>query len=596
MVEHEVDIAGSALENLVHQFANPLDFLRELVQNAIDAGTPRVVVRLSTVGREAEEELVRIAVEDAGEGMDERVIDGELTRLFASSKEGDLTRIGRFGVGFVSVFAIRPEAVQVITGRHGEAWELWFHPDRSFDKARLDRPVHGTTVAVFKRLPSAAAARLVEDCRSTLAYWCEHAEIPVILRIGEEEDGAAPDAGDDPFAGFEAAMEEPGERIGQPFGLVAEPVARVVQDGAEAVVGYGDRRYGFYNGGLTLISTADPAALGAFAPVLGHLAIKVRDRRLGYTVTRDNVLQNEAFERVMRVAVAAAARARLLLLDGAEEACRLGEPLAKWHRLLAAESRAQAGRDVQGWAGWNTAWTAEIANRELVRDHRRRPVRIRAVREQITRFGTVIWTDHPLEPEVAAACDQAGVAAIEGTADTAAFLGSLGLGPAYGAGNWPVTRYDAWFEWAEPVEPSGPEGELIAAASELATAAVGVRMAVGRRVLWWKPTSALSVLLTRFRLRRPGLSDPAALLGTPTGGLVRRGGTPDGLLPRPLQRRHLLIDRDHPLFRTLAARWVERPGPAALALAQVLLEADGRREEGPWRRLAAAWRGRWGKP
>ena len=37
----ERGLADQALENLVHQFARPLDFLRELVQNAIDAGEIR---------------------------------------------------------------------------------------------------------------------------------------------------------------------------------------------------------------------------------------------------------------------------------------------------------------------------------------------------------------------------------------------------------------------------------------------------------------------------------------------------------------------------------------------------------------------------
>ena len=42
--------------------------------------------------------------------MDEQIIDNELTRLFSSSKEDDLTKIGKFGIGFTSIFAIQPES------------------------------------------------------------------------------------------------------------------------------------------------------------------------------------------------------------------------------------------------------------------------------------------------------------------------------------------------------------------------------------------------------------------------------------------------------------------------------------------------------
>ena len=147
----EVD---ALLERLVAQFAGPYDFLRELVQNALDAGSDRAEVVLEThteVGGEADEVVYELRVSDAGSGMDEAVIDGGLTRLFASTKADDRTMAGGYGVGFVSVFAWEPEAVVVQTGRGGEAWELVFYPDRRFEKLRLGEPVEGTTVALLRR-------------------------------------------------------------------------------------------------------------------------------------------------------------------------------------------------------------------------------------------------------------------------------------------------------------------------------------------------------------------------------------------------------------------------------------------------------------
>src|SRR5688572_27715901 len=141
-------LAEQALANLVDQFARPLDFLRELAQNSIDAGSPRIDVSVAwDPPRPGESEgVLRISVDDYGEGMDGAIIDNQLTRLFASSKEHDLTKIGKFGIGFTSIFAIRPEAVLLRTGRQGEYWELLFHADRTFDKVRIDEPVSGTKV------------------------------------------------------------------------------------------------------------------------------------------------------------------------------------------------------------------------------------------------------------------------------------------------------------------------------------------------------------------------------------------------------------------------------------------------------------------
>ena len=72
-----------------------------------------------------------------------------------------------------------PEAVLLRTGRHGEAWELLFHRDRSFDKVRLDEPVDGTRVSLYKRLAPSAVGPFVQECRWTLGYWCEHSDTPV---------------------------------------------------------------------------------------------------------------------------------------------------------------------------------------------------------------------------------------------------------------------------------------------------------------------------------------------------------------------------------------------------------------------------------
>jgi hypothetical protein len=58
--------------------------------------------------------------------MNREIIEKQLTRLFSSAKDGDRTKIGKFGIGFVSVFAIDPHIVCVDTSRDGEHWRVLF--------------------------------------------------------------------------------------------------------------------------------------------------------------------------------------------------------------------------------------------------------------------------------------------------------------------------------------------------------------------------------------------------------------------------------------------------------------------------------------
>ncbi|MBL9102828.1 MAG: ATP-binding protein [Myxococcales bacterium] len=276
MARPEITSVGAALEGLVHQFADPWAFLRELVQNAIDAGSPEIDV---SVEHDAARGTMVITVADAGEGMSREIIDTRLTRLFSSAKEGDYTKIGRFGIGFVSVFALDPAVVCVDTGRTGEHWRVLFRRDRTFERIRLSEPVEGTTVRLFKEATAEEAAAARAKAAETLGYWCKH--VRCALRLD-------------------------GERVSGPFTVEGLCLTEHEVEGTSVVMALVERRSalrGYYHGGLTLHEEHSEA--------LPHVAFKVDSRFLEHTLTRDDVIRDEHFAKAMAI-VGEVARTRLI--------------------------------------------------------------------------------------------------------------------------------------------------------------------------------------------------------------------------------------------------------------------------------------------
>jgi len=201
--------------------------------------------------------------------MTREIIDTRLTRLFSSAKEGDYTKIGRFGIGFVSVFAIDPEIVCVDTGRAGEWWRVVFRRDRSFERIRLSEPVEGTTVRLYRAATADEVDAARGKARETLAYWCKHVRIE--LRLD-------------------------GELMSGPLDL--EGVCKVVHREEEtslvmALVPEPAALRGYYHGGLTLHEEHDES--------LPHVAFKLDSRFLEHSLTRDNVIRDENYAKAMAI-------------------------------------------------------------------------------------------------------------------------------------------------------------------------------------------------------------------------------------------------------------------------------------------------------
>jgi hypothetical protein len=270
-----VDV-GDALDDLINQFSDPMSFFRELIQNALDAGSDMVDIdfEFEPSASDPDSGAMIVIVTDSGEGMDREIIDNKLTRLFSSGKDGDMTKIGKFGIGFVSVFAIDPDAVCVDTARAGEAWRVLFDRERNFKRLRLDQALEGTTIRIIKNSTREAFDKFVTRAGQVIRYWCGHANGEILVC---------------------------GELISQPFALDA-PLTVTYQD-EFSHIHIGHQRdattlHAFFNGGLTLVQ-ADHNHATAISDLVG-LSFKVSSRYLEHTLTRDDVIKDGHFGRVVK--------------------------------------------------------------------------------------------------------------------------------------------------------------------------------------------------------------------------------------------------------------------------------------------------------
>lgn len=555
MKDFAESLADQALSNLVNQFARPLDFLRELVQNSIDAGSPRVAIWLSYEQPKPGEKqgVLEIHVDDSGEGMDRRIIDEHLTRLFSSSKEDDLTKIGKFGIGFTSIFAIQPQAVLLQTGRHGEAWEVLFHADRSFQVGPMDQAITGTRITLFKRMSPGQVPAYVRDCRWILGWWCEHSDTPVTFWDRTQETEEADPA--DPFAAFSSERSAGPEQVNTPLQLKGALLdQRLDQGRVSVIVGTGQApRYAFYNGGLTLLSGNNPEVLGGHAPRLRHLSFKLKCDALEHTLTRDNVIQDGEWSQAMRVLVKAADGLREALIQETVRAAAQGEDLQALHRALAQEVRVPGGQK----------WMASKRKELLVQDHQGEPLSLAQIERQEGHQGAVLLEGG--DARLCEALDTLGVHRVRGGPSTHALLQVAWQKPL-------------WAPWARPrVLMPVQELYLIPDPTREGMLDDRERLVFGqlRRLLDQTLGKRVKLLIGDFGGPAAGSVGPIALEGPGDGEVFQRPETRWLQIPTFLRRRVVLLNRYHPSVRLLVTAGAEALDVSAFGLAQLILHEDG---------------------
>ena len=311
--------------DIISQFTDPLAFFRELVQNSIDAGTPSVEIRLE---HDDGAGLLRVSVRDRGEGMTRDILENQLLVLFRSTKEQDDSKIGKFGIGFASVLAPNPEVVAVHTSRDGRRLVLHLNRDLTYQLYDAGPATQtGTTVELDLAMRTDEVEAFVRSSITALERWCRHASVPIQLTA--QVPGQA-----DPIA----------IRVDRPLGLegaLVEAHGRADDGKLVAVVGItatAAAYTGFFNHGLMLHETTDP--------LLGRVALKLQDSRLGHTLSRDDVRRDAHFTRALAFArtlverdlPAAAATALRIAAEAGDH--------ARWWTLVVAlgESKVEVPR------------------------------------------------------------------------------------------------------------------------------------------------------------------------------------------------------------------------------------------------------------
>ncbi|UQZ34810.1 HSP90 family protein [Paenibacillus sp. PK3_47] len=179
----QVNLSGmiNILSN--HLYSSPKVFLRELLQNGIDAITARQAYSQGGYEGKIHVEVsgtstgATLLVEDNGIGLNEEEIHEFLAMIGQSSKRGEdflqvnTSFIGRFGIGLLSCFMVSDDIVMVTqSAKGGPALEWRGKPDGTYTIRKLEG-AHAPGTKVFLRCKKGSESYFEED---NLQEWLFH--------------------------------------------------------------------------------------------------------------------------------------------------------------------------------------------------------------------------------------------------------------------------------------------------------------------------------------------------------------------------------------------------------------------------------------
>jgi len=252
------------LESLTEQFPEPLLCVRELVQNAADAGARHISIE---VAYDADRQLFRLGVTDDGRGMNAAEVEGYLT-IGHSTKDPEQHR-GRFGVGKLSPYALGIVQMIVDTSDGASGHRIDFDADGVGTLEMTSPREPGTGVRVYKACQRAEAAGLARRTYEIVKETC--GQLPLQIEVNGTPVSLGSDGFDGPYVHSFSSSNVDGR-----LAICAEPVQRL-------------------SSGHILLETG--------APILGEsVSYTLESSLLSPTLSRNAVRRDGGFESVVRQA------------------------------------------------------------------------------------------------------------------------------------------------------------------------------------------------------------------------------------------------------------------------------------------------------
>lgn len=187
-----------------HLYSGPEVYIRELLQNAVDAITARQhqqpthegTIRVELLGGGADRPAT-ILVEDDGIGLTEAEVHQFLATIGQSSKSGDFSRadfIGQFGIGLLSGFLVSDEITVISQSMKGaETGEAERHPavewrgraDGTYSVRRLDSEFSVGTRVYLQAKPSKTEFFDCDQVEHLLRHFGHHLPHRILLSSDE---------------------------------------------------------------------------------------------------------------------------------------------------------------------------------------------------------------------------------------------------------------------------------------------------------------------------------------------------------------------------------------------------------------------------
>jgi len=180
-----------------HLYSGPEVYVRELLQNAVDAITARQQLDASHEGTIRVEIIgdgnrPTIMVEDDGVGLTEEEVHQFLATIGQSSKSGSFSRkdfIGQFGIGLLSGFVVSDE-ISVITQSIQDkavAVEWKGRADGTYSVRQLESKFSVGTRVYLRAKPGKEEFFSKQRVRELLEYFGHHLPHRIVLDVGEEK-------------------------------------------------------------------------------------------------------------------------------------------------------------------------------------------------------------------------------------------------------------------------------------------------------------------------------------------------------------------------------------------------------------------------